>query len=91
MSAFHSILLGRNPLIVINVLLMAYELSKWSLRLIFEKSTRYETNFQNRIIKGFSGLAALDQDEVLMRRQPLLASEKEFTALPASTENEGSK
>ncbi len=59
------------------------------LAIDFEKSTRYGTNFQNRIIKGFSGLAALDQHEGLTSRQPLSASEKEFTALPASTENGG--
>jgi hypothetical protein len=59
------------------------------LAIDFEKSTRYGTNFQNRIIKGFSGLAALDQHEGLMSSQPLSASEKEFTALPASTENGG--
>jgi hypothetical protein len=27
----------------------------------FEKSTCYATNFQNRILKGYAGLAALDQ------------------------------
>ena len=29
----------------------------------FDKSTRYATNFQNRVIKGFTALAALDQHE----------------------------
>ncbi len=32
----------------------------------FEKSTRYATNFQNRILKGYSGMAALDQHEAMM-------------------------
>lgn len=35
----------------------------------FEKSTRYATNFQNRILKGYSGLAALDQHEAMMEQQ----------------------
>jgi len=29
----------------------------------FEKSSRYATNFQNRILKAFAGLAAIDQHE----------------------------
>lgn len=35
----------------------------------FEKSSRYATNFQNRILKGYSGLAALDQHEAMMEQQ----------------------
>lgn len=35
----------------------------------FEKSTRYATNFQNRILKGYSGMAALDQHEAMMGQQ----------------------
>ena len=38
------------------------------LAIDFEKSTRYATNFQNRMIKGYYGLAALDQHEALMRQ-----------------------
>ena len=38
------------------------------LAINFEKSTRYATNFQNRMIKGYSGLAALDQHVALMRQ-----------------------
>jgi hypothetical protein len=34
----------------------------------FEKSTRYATNFENRIIKGYSALAALDQHEALIKQ-----------------------
>ncbi len=34
----------------------------------FEKSTRYATNFQNRIIKGYSALAALDQHEAVIKQ-----------------------
>lgn len=37
----------------------------------FEKSTRYATNFQNRILKGYSGLAALDQHEAMMGQRRL--------------------
>ncbi len=32
----------------------------------FVKSTCYTTNFQNRITKGYFGLAALNQHEALM-------------------------
>jgi hypothetical protein len=32
----------------------------------FEKTTRYATNFQNRIIKGYPDLAALDRRETVM-------------------------
>jgi hypothetical protein len=35
----------------------------------FEKSTCYATNFQNQIIKGCFGLAALDQHEAFMRQK----------------------
>ncbi len=34
----------------------------------FEKSTRYATNFQNLIIKGYSALAALDQHEAVIKQ-----------------------
>jgi hypothetical protein len=34
-----------------------------------DKSTRYATNFQNRIIKGFTTLAAMDQHEALLTNQ----------------------
>jgi len=34
-----------------------------------EKSQRYATNLQNRMLKGFSALAALDQHELLMKNQ----------------------
>ena len=34
----------------------------------FEKSTRYAMNFQNRIIKGYSALAALDQHEAVIKQ-----------------------
>ena len=36
MSAFPTILFGRNPRSAISALLMAYVLSKWSLRLILK-------------------------------------------------------
>jgi len=52
------------------------------LAIDFEKSTRYGTNFQNRIIKGYSGLAALDQHEAQLR-QALLVSQEECLVLPA--------
>lgn len=55
------------------------------LAIDFEKSTRYGTNFQNRLIKGFSGLAALDQHEAL-RRDTLAVSEQGVKALPVPTE-----
>ncbi len=56
----------------------------------FEKSTRYATNFQNRILKGYSGLAALDQHEAIMGQQRSLliqslvdnAQGNEISALP---------
>lgn len=35
----------------------------------FEKSTRCATNFQNRILKGYSGMSALDQHEAMMGQQ----------------------
>lgn len=34
------------------------------LAIDFEKSTRYATNFQNRIIRGYTGLASFDQHEL---------------------------
>jgi len=34
----------------------------------FEKSTRYPTNFQNWIIKGYSALAALDHHETVTKK-----------------------
>ena len=34
-----------------------------------DKSQRYATNLQNRMMKGFSALAALDQHEALMKNQ----------------------
>jgi hypothetical protein len=39
-----------------------------------DKSQRYATNLQNRMLKGFSALAALDQHELLMKNQPQLAA-----------------
>ena len=56
----------------------------------FEKSTRYATNFQNRILKGYSGMAALDQHEAMMGQRRLspiqslvdVDDAKEGTALP---------
>ncbi|WP_071467534.1 hypothetical protein [Polynucleobacter asymbioticus] len=39
-----------------------------------DKSQRYATNLQNRMLKGFSALAALDQHELLMKNQQQLAS-----------------
>ncbi len=56
----------------------------------FEKSTRYATNFQNRILRGYSGLAALDQHEAMMgqhRSSPIQslvdnAEGDEVSALP---------
>ncbi len=58
----------------------------------FEKSTRYATNFQNRIIKGYSTLAALDQHETVIKQGLSEASEaliapnanEEVVALPDS-------
>ena len=41
----------------------------------FEKSTRYATNFQNRIIKGYSALAALDRHEAVIKQGLSEASE----------------
>jgi hypothetical protein len=38
-----------------------------------DKSQRYATNLQNRMLKGFSALAALDQHELLMKNQQQLA------------------
>ncbi len=55
------------------------------LAIDFEKPNRYGTNFQNRLIKGFSGLAALDQQEAL-RRDTLAVSEQGVKALSAPTE-----
>jgi hypothetical protein len=49
------------------------------LAIDFEKSTRYATNFQNRMMEGYSGLAALDQHEALMR-QALQAPPAELIA-----------
>ena len=39
-----------------------------------DKSQRYATNLQNRMLKGFSALAALDQHELLMKNQQQLAT-----------------
>jgi len=39
-----------------------------------DKSQRYATNLQNRMLKGFSALAALDQHELLMKNQKQLAA-----------------
>ncbi len=39
---------------------------EWAIN--FVKSTCYATNFQNRIIKGYFGLATPDQHEALMRQ-----------------------
>ena len=55
------------------------------LAIDFEKSTRYATNFQNRMIKGYSGLAALDQHEALMRKT-LQATPAELITLSRSEE-----
>jgi len=56
------------------------------LAIDFEKSTRYGTNFQNRIIKGYSGLAALDQHETLFWRA-LSASEEDCSVSLAPSES----
>lgn len=50
----------------------------------FEKSTCYAANFQNRIIKGYSALAALDQHEAVIKQGMSEASE----ALVAPNVNE---
>jgi len=58
----------------------------------FEKTTRYATNFQNRIIKGYSALAALDQHEAVIKQGVSEASDalvapnvnKETVILPGS-------
>ena len=39
-----------------------------------DKSQRYATNLQNRMLKGFSALAALDQHELLMKNQQKIAA-----------------
>ena len=39
-----------------------------------DKSQRYATNLQNRMLKGFSSLASLDQHELLMKNQQQLAA-----------------
>ena len=39
-----------------------------------DKSQRYATNLQNRMLKGFSALAALDQHELLMKNQQQIAA-----------------
>lgn len=39
-----------------------------------DKSQRYATNLQNRMLKGFSALAALDQHELLMKNQRQLVA-----------------
>ena len=40
---------------------------KMEQALDLDKSQRYATNLKNRMLKGFSALAALDQYEVLMK------------------------
>lgn len=57
------------------------------LAIDFEKSTRYGTNFQNRIMKGYSGLASLDQHEAQLR-QALSVSQEECLVLPAPSKGE---
>jgi len=44
-----------------------------------DKSQRYATNLQNRMLKGFSALAALDQHELLMKNQQYLVAQVENT------------
>ena len=39
-----------------------------------DKSQRYATNLQNRMLKGFSALAALGQHELLMKNQQQIAT-----------------
>jgi hypothetical protein len=56
------------------------------LAIDWEKSTRYGANFQNRMIKGFSGLAATDQHEILVR-DALVVYREGMTILPAPTED----
>ena len=47
-----------------------------------DKSQRYATNLQNRMLKGFSALAALDQHELLMKNQQQRVAQLENTANP---------
>jgi len=44
-----------------------------------DKSQRYATNLQNRMLKGFSALAALDQHELLIKNQQKLIAQVENT------------
>jgi hypothetical protein len=47
-----------------------------------DKSQRYATNLQNRMLKGFSALAALDQHEALMKNQQQRVAQLENAANP---------
>jgi len=47
-----------------------------------DKSQRYATNLQNRMLKGFSALAVLDQHELLMKNQQQRLAELENAANP---------
>lgn len=44
-----------------------------------DKSQRYATNLQNRMLKGFSALAALDQHELLIKNQQKVIAQAEST------------
>jgi hypothetical protein len=47
-----------------------------------DKSQRYATNLQNRMLKGFSALAALDQHELVMKNQQQRVAQLENAANP---------
>ncbi|MBT8631923.1 hypothetical protein AOC23_07560 [Polynucleobacter paneuropaeus] len=47
-----------------------------------DKSQRYATNLQNRMLKGFLALAALDQHELLMKNQQQIAAQLENASNP---------
>ena len=44
------------------------------LAIDFERSMRYDSNFQNRIVKEHSGSVAMDQEEAFMPTRFLLVS-----------------
>ena len=48
-----------------------------------DKSQRYTTNLQNRMLKGFSALAALDHHEALMKNQQQREAQLENATNPA--------
>lgn len=55
-----------------------------------DKSQRYATNLQNRMLKEFSALAALDQHELLMKNQRQLVAPI-APALDVTAKESGSK